>query len=66
MQHIDMYSVVIHQSAIIDELFCKISAKLKEEKKVQEECLQVLGMFDCLLNNATTMCERQSGHAGIP
>jgi hypothetical protein len=47
-----MYAVVIHQSAIIDEIFQKISKKIREEKANQEECFEILGMLECLFNNA--------------
>jgi hypothetical protein len=48
----DMYSVVIHQSAIIDEIFEKIAVKIAEEKANQEECFEILGMLECLFNNS--------------
>ncbi|KAJ3226104.1 snoRNA-binding rRNA-processing protein [Clydaea vesicula] len=47
---LDMYSSVINQSVIIDELFQKIMEKVKEELEVHEKLLECLGIMDLVFN----------------
>jgi hypothetical protein len=57
-----MYSVVIHQSPIIDEIFQKITKKINREKDTQEQCFAVLGMLECLFNNSAVGSMTRNEH----
>ncbi|KAJ3107231.1 snoRNA-binding rRNA-processing protein [Phlyctochytrium planicorne] len=49
---LDMYSKVIGQSTIIDELFIKLKRKIHGELELHEKLLECLGMLECVLSSS--------------
>jgi U3 small nucleolar RNA-associated protein 15 len=50
---LDMYSCVIGQSIIIDELFSKIKEKVEKEIRLQQELTEIIGLMDTLLASSS-------------
>jgi U3 small nucleolar RNA-associated protein 15 len=46
----DLYAPVLGQSAVIDDLFMRLQAKLKEESGVEKELLKLMGCLDCVMS----------------
>ncbi|KAF9903291.1 snoRNA-binding rRNA-processing protein [Lobosporangium transversale] len=51
---IDMYTAVLGQSPLIDELFMRLRAKVKMEIEFQKQLLSVLGSMEMLFAKSTT------------